>query len=118
MRFLMCPPDAYDVSYVINPWMEGNVKKSSPQAAMGQWLELTRILKERAEIELIPPQPGLPDLVFTANAGLVLGNVVILSRFLHPERQGEEPHRADRARHGAGRSARQYPGPRPPRLRD
>jgi len=92
MRFLMCPPDAYDVSYVINPWMEGNVKKSSPQAAMGQWLELTRILKERAEIELIPPQPGLPDLVFTANAGLVLGNVVILSRFLHPERQGEEPH--------------------------
>uniref|UniRef100_A0ACD5GQB8 Uncharacterized protein n=1 Tax=Desertifilum tharense IPPAS B-1220 TaxID=1781255 RepID=A0ACD5GQB8_9CYAN len=31
-------------------------------------------------------------MVFTANAGLVLGDNVVLSCFYHPERQGEEPH--------------------------
>ena len=30
-------------------------------------------------------------MVFTANAGLVLGDTVVLSRFFHKERQGEEP---------------------------
>ncbi len=34
---------------------------------------------------------GLPDLVFTANAGLVAGRTFIRSNFRHPERQGEEP---------------------------
>src|SRR5664279_4225802 len=72
--FLMCPPTLYDVNYVINPWMEGNVHCSSRQNAERQWEQL------RA------------DMVFTANAGLVRKRVVTLSRFLHPERQGEEPH--------------------------
>jgi lysine-ketoglutarate reductase/saccharopine dehydrogenase-like protein (TIGR00300 family) len=31
-------------------------------------------------------------MVFSANAGLVLGENVVLSRFLHKERQGEEPY--------------------------
>ena len=31
-------------------------------------------------------------MVFSANAGLVLGKNVVLSRFLHKERQGEEPY--------------------------
>jgi len=92
VRFLMCPPDAYDVDYVINPWMEGNIHRSSPQAAAGQWQALHRLLTENATIENITPQPGLPDMVFTANAGLAVGPKVVLSRFLHRERQGEEQH--------------------------
>ena len=44
------------------------------------------------EWNLLEPQAGSPDMVFTANAGLVRMGVVALSRFLHPERQGEEPH--------------------------
>ncbi|MFN6558789.1 MAG: TIGR00300 family protein [Nostoc sp. ChiSLP01] len=91
IRFLMCPPDHYDVDYVINPWMEGNIHKSSRDRAVEQWQELYHILKQHAIVDLVPPEKGWPDLVFTANAGLVLGENVVLSRFLHKERQGEEP---------------------------
>ncbi|MBD2179873.1 bifunctional arginine dihydrolase/ornithine cyclodeaminase [Aerosakkonema funiforme] len=92
IRFLMCPPDHYDVDYVINPWMEGNVHKSSRDRAVDQWQGLYHILKDHAIVDLVTPQKGWPDMVFTANAGLVLGENVVLSRFYHKERQGEEPH--------------------------
>jgi lysine-ketoglutarate reductase/saccharopine dehydrogenase-like protein (TIGR00300 family) len=92
IRFLMCAPDHYDVDYVINPWMEGNIHKSSRDRAVEQWQKLYHVLKEHAIVDLVPPQKGWPDMVFTANAGLVLGDNVVLSRFLHKERQGEEPY--------------------------
>jgi len=88
----MCPPNHYDVDYVINPWMEGNIHKSSRDRATEQWHKLFHIIKEHALVELVDPQPGWPDMVFTANAGLVLGKKVVLSRFFHKERQGEEPY--------------------------
>ncbi|MGC2109326.1 MAG: arginine deiminase-related protein [Candidatus Korobacteraceae bacterium] len=90
--FLMCPPELYDVNYVINPWMEGNVNRSCREQAMAQWHQLHRALTQLARVELVQPQSGSPDMVFTANAGLVHRGVVALSSFLHPERQGEEPH--------------------------
>ena len=51
------------------------------------------------------PVRGLPDLVFTANAAVVLDRKVLLARFRCEERQGEEPHNrrffeALRDRHG------------------
>jgi lysine-ketoglutarate reductase/saccharopine dehydrogenase-like protein (TIGR00300 family) len=92
IRFLMCAPDHYDVDYVINPWMEGNIHKSSRDRAVEQWQKLHFVLKEHATVDLVTPQKGIPDMVFTANAGLVLGEQVVLSRFLHKERQGEEPY--------------------------
>lgn len=92
IRFLMCTPDHYDVDYVINPWMEGNVHKSSRDRAVEQWQKLYHILKDHAIVDLVKPELGWPDMVFTANAGLVLGENVVLSRFLHKERQGEEPY--------------------------
>lgn len=88
----MCAPDHYDVDYVINPWMEGNVHKSSRDRAVEQWQKLHYILKDNAIVDLVAPEKGWPDMVFTANAGLVLGDSVVLSRFLHKERQGEEPY--------------------------
>ncbi|MBD2088814.1 TIGR00300 family protein [Microcoleus sp. FACHB-1515] len=91
IRILMCSPDHYDVDYVINPWMEGNIHKSSRDRAAEQWDKLHFILKDLAAVDLIEPQKGVPDMVFTANAGLVLGDNVVLSRFYHKERQGEEP---------------------------
>jgi lysine-ketoglutarate reductase/saccharopine dehydrogenase-like protein (TIGR00300 family) len=91
IRFLMCAPDHYDVDYVINPWMEGNIHKSSRDRATQQWQGLFQILKEHAIVDLVQPEKGVPDMVFTANAGLVLGKNVVLSRFFHKERQGEEP---------------------------
>ncbi|HBE21227.1 MAG TPA: TIGR00300 family protein [Cyanobacteria bacterium UBA11149] len=92
ISFLMCAPDHYDVDYVINPWMEGNIHKSSRDRAVEQWHKLYYILKDNAIVDLVAPQQGWPDMVFTANAGLVLGKNVVLSRFLHKERQGEEPY--------------------------
>lgn len=92
IRFLMCAPDYYDVDYVINPWMEGNIHKSSRDRAVEQWEQLHHILKDHTIVDLVQPQLGVPDMVFTANAGLVLGDNVVLSRFFHKERQGEEPY--------------------------
>ncbi len=92
IRFLMCAPEYYDVDYVINPWMEGNIHKSSQERAVQQWQKLHHVLKEHAIVDLVKPHQGVPDMVFTANAGLVLGDNVVLSRFLHKERQKEEPY--------------------------
>ena len=91
IRILMCPPDHYDVDYVINPWMEGNIHKSSRDRAVEQWQKLHQVLSQIAQVDCLLPQKGLPDMVFTANAGLVLGYRAVVSRFYHAERQGEEP---------------------------
>ena len=90
--FLMCPPRHYDVSYVINPWMAGNVHRSSRERAIEQWERLHGAMRQVARVELVEPQPGSPDMVFTANAGLVRDGIVVLASFHHRERQGEEPH--------------------------
>jgi N-dimethylarginine dimethylaminohydrolase len=90
--FLMCAPTFYDVDYIINPWMNGNVHRSSRELATAQWQELHCTLTQLASVMTVLPQPGCPDMVFTANAGLVRQGVVVLSRFLHPERQAEELH--------------------------
>ncbi|MEX2658876.1 MAG: hypothetical protein WD232_04195 [Acidimicrobiales bacterium] len=91
-RYLMCPPAHYDVLYRINPWMDGEVPVD-PDRAQAQWDSVVTLLRDAgASIELQEPQAGLPDLVFTANAGLVNGDRFVASRFRNPERQGEEAH--------------------------
>jgi N-dimethylarginine dimethylaminohydrolase len=87
---LMCPPDFFGVAYVINPWMEGQIALTDPGEALRQWDALKALVSAEAEIALAPSQTGLPDLVFTANAGLPKGGRVVLSRFRCPERRGEE----------------------------
>jgi N-dimethylarginine dimethylaminohydrolase len=89
--FLMCPPTLYEVDYVINPWMAGNVHASSRTRAAEQWKRLYEAVGRIANVELIQPEPGSPDMVFTANAGLERNGIVAISSFFHPERQGEEP---------------------------
>ena len=93
--FLMCPPEYFDVSYIINPWMHGNMRKIDNALAKVQWRALYDILCDRATVRLVLPQPGSPDMVFTANAGLLRGKKFLLSRFRFPERQYEEPYYAD-----------------------
>ncbi|MFN7525534.1 MAG: bifunctional arginine dihydrolase/ornithine cyclodeaminase, partial [Aphanizomenon sp.] len=60
--------------------------------AVEQWNKLYNVIKDHAIVDLVAPEKGWPDMVFSANAGLVLGKNVVLSRFLHKERQGEEPY--------------------------
>jgi N-dimethylarginine dimethylaminohydrolase len=89
---LMCPPDHFEVVYVINPWMEGQFANTDDAAAHRQWNDLRNAIEQHAKLVLEPPQQDLPDIVFTANAGIVLGKKVIVSRFRSFERKGEEPH--------------------------
>lgn len=92
MPILMCPPTHFGVVYEINPWMH----VASPvdrRRATDQWEALRATYRDLgAEVVLADPVPGLPDMVFTANAGVTWGGRVVLSRFRHPERQGEEVH--------------------------
>jgi len=91
-RVLMCRPDYFGIEYEINPWMD-RAHPANHELAVHQWESLHGILSGLgAAIELVEPQAGLPDLVFTANAALICGGRAILSRFRHPQRQGEEPY--------------------------
>lgn len=91
-RLLLCPPDYYGIEYEINPWMD-KTRQSVPGVPQTQWKSLHDKLKALGcEIELVAPQRGLPDMVFTANAGLAVGRKFIRSNFRHKERRGEEEH--------------------------
>lgn len=88
---LMCPPDYYGIEYEINPWMSRSRASDAP-VARRQWEVLRSHLESLGcELRLMTPVKGLPDLVFTANAGLVWRDTVFLSRFRHAARQGETP---------------------------
>jgi N-dimethylarginine dimethylaminohydrolase len=94
-RFLMCRPEHFGVIYAINPWMDpagwARNHDSLVPASQQEWDGLYRTLTGLgAEIELVSPAPGLPDLVFTANAAVVLDRRVLLARFRHAERRREE----------------------------
>jgi N-dimethylarginine dimethylaminohydrolase len=91
-RILMCPPDFFTVEYVINPWMAGNKGGMSLALARRQWESLRDKISEFAEVVTMDAQPELPDLVFTANAGVVYGDRAIASHFMPHERRPEEAH--------------------------
>jgi N-dimethylarginine dimethylaminohydrolase len=90
-RILMCPPDHFGIEYEINPWMNIRVGSDS-QLARRQWTALVEALESlEVAVELLEPVPRLPDLVFTANAGLIFRDVFVSSRFRYGVRQGEAP---------------------------
>lgn len=89
-RVLMCRPDFYGIRYEINPWMRVT-RDADHGRAIAQWESLHDVLARRCglEVELVEPHPDWPDMVFTANAGLVAGQTWIAPNFRHPERAGE-----------------------------
>lgn len=96
-QFLMTDPGHFDVSYVINPWMRPDAWATHRKAeAIAASAALRRALEAAGgEVEMIPAEPGLPDLVFPANAAVVLDGKALMARFRCPERQGEQgPFRA------------------------
>src|SRR5215831_15233634 len=89
-QILMCPPDHYGIEYEINPWMSRS-RQADRKLAVEQWNGLVAVLTRLGvDISLLTPVPGLPDLVFTANAALIYRRRAILSHFRHQQRQGEE----------------------------
>jgi N-dimethylarginine dimethylaminohydrolase len=90
-RFLMCPPQHFGVLYEINPWMHRQVAVDH-ERARAQWDALVDALQAAgAGVVVMDPHPDVPDLVFTANAGVVNGGQFVPSHFRHPERQPETP---------------------------
>jgi len=88
----MCPPLYYGIEYEINPWMSRS-RQSDRELAQEQWRGLYRLLQDLLgiEVHLVEPRRGLPDMVFTANAGLAWENKFIASNFRYEVRKGESP---------------------------
>ncbi|MDB5040361.1 MAG: hypothetical protein JWN27_1087 [Candidatus Eremiobacteraeota bacterium] len=91
-RLLVCPPGHYDVRYSINPWMSRHVGDSAPDARR-QWERFIELAGCVGNVEFVPVAQAeqTPDLVFTANAALMCGNLAIVSSFRHAERRREQP---------------------------
>ena len=94
-RFLVCEPAHFTVLYEINPYMHMALRPDEDLARV-QFDGLMSSLRDvGAELEQMAPVEGLPDLVFTANAGIVDANRFIPARFRHPERQEETGYDVD-----------------------
>jgi N-dimethylarginine dimethylaminohydrolase len=96
-RFLMCPPRHFAVTYSINPWMDPAEWCRQPEAlarkAESEWRSLKGLIEQAgAAVDLMIPAPEVPDLVFTANAAVVLDGKALLASFRYPERRLEVPH--------------------------
>ena len=90
--YLMCPPEHFAVEYVINPWMDPD-RPVDVELALRQWEELKRTYERLGHsVSVVPAQPGLPDMVFAANSGTVIGGRVLGSRFRAEQRAAEAEH--------------------------
>lgn len=90
-HYLMCPPTYFDVTYAINPWMDPSLPVDTDRA-VAQWEALRAAYESHGHrVEVIEPIPGLPDMVYAANGGVVIGGRSLAARFVHAERQAEGP---------------------------
>ena len=94
--YLLVEPTHYEVSYAINPWMKPGTWSENPglhlAEARAAFASLKVALREAGgQIERADGAAGLPDMVFPANAGIVLDRKALVAAFRHPQRQGEEP---------------------------
>lgn len=88
-HYLMCPPDHYSVEYAINPWMDHGTTVDRSRA-VHQWERLvTTIERAGGLVDVVTPDPGLPDMVFTANAGVISDRTFIPASMRFPERARE-----------------------------
>ncbi|MCP2297694.1 N-Dimethylarginine dimethylaminohydrolase [Nocardia amikacinitolerans] len=90
-RFVMCRPDHFDVRYSINPWMNPDTPVNRA-LALAQWDDLRATFERYGhQVDVVPGEPGLPDMVFAANGGLAVGDRILSARFTHAERTAEGP---------------------------
>lgn len=91
-HYLMVRPDFYDIEYTINPWMRGNLRRVDRALALEQWEFFYRNLTQAADVQVLEPVEGLPDMVFAANGALVLNGKAVPAVFRYPQRRDEKPH--------------------------
>lgn len=94
-HILLVDPAHFDVHYAINPWMSPTAWAAGAdalkQAARAGFESLKQTLvRIGCRVTVLEGAPGLPDMVFPANAAIVLDGRALMARFRHPERQGEE----------------------------
>ncbi len=94
-RLLMSAPDYFAVTYEINQWMEpqkwSDNSSQFKQIASQQWQYLYQTFQSLGiAVNLIKQESGVPDMVFTANAAIILDGRTLLARFHYKERQPEE----------------------------
>ena len=94
---LLTDPAHFEVTYTINPWMEPcawaeNAVGHRAAARRSFQSFAATLIAAGARLEIMPSIAGLPDMVFPANAAVVLDRLALLARFRHPERRGEEKH--------------------------
>ncbi|OBG88868.1 N-dimethylarginine dimethylaminohydrolase [Mycobacterium sp. E802] len=88
-RYAMTPPRHFTVEYAINPWMDVTVPVDTA-LALAQWETLRQAYTDLGHtVELVTPRPGLPDMVYAANAGFLIGDTAVVARFAFPQRTGE-----------------------------
>ncbi|HEX4481331.1 MAG TPA: arginine deiminase-related protein [Rudaea sp.] len=90
-RILMVSPDHFCVRYSINPWMD-TAQAVDVDRARDQWQRLRDVIAESRDVSTVPGDPALPDMCFSANAGLVSRGTFVTSNFRHSERQPEANH--------------------------
>ncbi|WP_183226496.1 dimethylargininase [Actinoplanes campanulatus] len=87
--YLMCPPEHFTVEYAINPWMDTTVTVDA-RLAVKQWDQLRTTLADLGHVvHVLDPEPGLPDMVYSANGAFSVDGTVYGARFLHPQRSAE-----------------------------
>ncbi|MCG7595081.1 dimethylargininase [Mycobacterium sp. PSTR-4-N] len=90
-RFVMVRPTHFTVDYVINPWMDLSTPVHTAHA-IAQWEALRQAYLDLGHtVEEVHPLPGLSDMVYAANGGMVVNGRAVVARFAHPERAGEAP---------------------------
>jgi N-dimethylarginine dimethylaminohydrolase len=88
-HYVMTAPRFFAVDYAINPWMDVAVPVDQT-AAVAQWENLCDTYHRLGHVvDLVDPLPGLPDMVYAANGGLILNDIAVVARFKYPQRQRE-----------------------------
>ena len=89
-KVLMCEPVHYRIDYEINPWMR-RANAVQGEQANEQWRGLhDALVALGVDVQLVEQGPDVPDMTFTANAGVVIGERFIPANFRFPQRQPEE----------------------------
>ncbi|MFZ1164007.1 dimethylargininase [Mycobacterium sp.] len=88
-HYVMTPPQFFTVDYAINPWMD-TANPVDPATALAQWQHLHDVYLQLGHtVDLVDPVPGLPDMVYAANGGLIIDGTAVVARFKYPQRQQE-----------------------------
>ena len=94
-HYVMTPPQFFAVDYAINPWMD-TATPVDAAVAVAQWQKLRdTYLRLGHVVDLVDPVPGLPDMVYAANGGLIVNGTAVVARFKYPQRQHESVAYAD-----------------------